>query len=88
MTIQFKITEGKTRTIIYLSSKMSFITNLITYSFILCGFAGFYLNHHYFGDSIICSFVCGFFAMGGFLYGANKQKKITKQELKDYIDTL
>ena len=90
MAIQFKIQDSRSNTkFIYESSKMSLITDLITYCCIISGLAGFYLNHHYFGDSIICSFVCGFVAMGGFLlFDKPKEQILTKQELKDYIDTL
>jgi hypothetical protein len=89
MAIHFKIKGSDNTRIIYESSKMSLITDLITYCFITFGFIGFYLNHNYFGDSFICSFVCGFIAISGFfLFGKTKSKTLTKQELKDYIDKL
>ena len=89
MAIHFKIKGSDNTTIIYESSKMSLITDLITYCCIISGFIGFYLNHNYFGDSFICSFVCGFIAISGFfLFGKTKSKTLTKQELKDYIDKL
>ena len=91
MAIEFKITDGiKDNTIIIYQSKTNTLTTLALFIFFnLIGLSGFYLNHHYFGDSYICNFICGFLCIGGWLLFKDKQNKtLTKEELKKYIDKL